>query len=88
MTNHSKMYLLISNIRHQLATGVHTYGPCATEACTKTARGSAQCAECLTVELGKIAGRGNAEEFYWASQQVSRTVNRMEEYVDEQQDKE
>jgi len=84
MTNHSKMYLLISNIRHQLAPGVHTYGKCAS--CDGVARGSGVCAECVTKELGQLVGRTNADEFLWATQQVNRTIDNMETCINEQQD--
>lgn len=46
---------IIADLRHQLASGVHTWSECSRK-CGNSARGGRICLECLSEKLEKIVG--------------------------------
>lgn len=68
---------LISEIRYQYPLGVTTLGPCSTEGCDNTARGSRRCAQCLTERLAQITEAAWAYKFHAQTAGAHETACRM-----------
>ena len=77
--NH-KTRSLIHSLAYQQAYGVHTYGVCSNGSCTRTARGSAHCAQCVSIALGKEIGpipAGQLRDLYRRREELQSDINEL-----------
>ena len=77
--NH-KTRSLIHSLAYQQAAGIHTYGVCSNGDCTRTARGSAHCAQCVTKALEKEIGPtlpGRLRILYRRREELQSDINEL-----------
>ena len=77
--NH-KIRSQIYSLEYQQAAGSHHYGVCSSESCTRTARGSAHCAQCVSIALGKEIGpipAGQLRDLYRRREELQSDINEL-----------
>ena len=78
----TKLQQLVSDIRHELQPGVHTYGLCS-RCQVESARGGGICAYCKEKELAKLVGVELAADFVECTKDTNTVMSVMEEKLDE-----
>lgn len=80
---------LIYKLNRQFPDWPSTFGPCSTEGCTTSARGSGLCKHCITEEIGKIVGYPRAREYVFYMNQLAsmrRSMYDIAEQLDKLED--
>lgn len=64
MTDQDRIANLISAIWYQHPFWPSTFGPCANDGCSGSARGSRECKQCLKKQLADLTCKELADEFF------------------------
>lgn len=78
---------LIYGLHRQFPDWPSTFGPCLTDGCNESARGSVYCKHCITKEIGEIVGYPTARKYLFHAEQLASMRRNMFNLA-EQKDKE
>jgi len=67
----------ISAIMHNYPRWPSTFGPCVTEDCSNSARGSGICPYCYTEKLAELIGEDLADEFHKSIFKTNKIVGQI-----------
>ncbi len=82
MGKETDFYNALGALRYNYPSSVSTFGPCCTDCCNNSARGSGKCANCAEGELAKIVGDRIAMKIHNAiklqSEWIGEAINILE----------
>ena len=77
MTIQDRIANLVSKIWYQHPFWPSTFGPCANDGCSGSARGCRECKDCLKKQLSALTSEEFATDFYQALADVRKCEHRL-----------
>lgn len=71
MSNKEQLSRLLDALHRQFPDWSSTFGPCSTEDCNESARGSGLCKHCITKKIGETVGYPAARKYLFYTEQLA-----------------